>query len=110
MALPLLQSEIVVALFPFASRSFLANNLCFKVKVSRYVCNYTVSYGWTRLEIEPMIYRNRGKQADHYTTDVVYIEKLKRDNSLDTKRKLKLAAKSHFFRFSETFKAFHTRI
>ena len=32
-ALPLLQSEIVVALFPFASRSFLANNLRFKVKV-----------------------------------------------------------------------------
>jgi hypothetical protein len=32
-ALPRLQSEIVVALFPFASRSFLANNLRFKVKV-----------------------------------------------------------------------------
>jgi len=32
-ALPLLQSEIVVALFPFASHSFLANNLHFKVKV-----------------------------------------------------------------------------
>ena len=32
-ALPLLQSEIVVTLFPFASRSFLANNLRFMVKV-----------------------------------------------------------------------------
>ena len=32
-ALPLLQSEIVVALFLFASSSFLANNLHFKIKV-----------------------------------------------------------------------------
>ena len=32
-ALPDSQSEIIVALFPFASRSSLANNLHFKVKV-----------------------------------------------------------------------------
>jgi hypothetical protein len=31
-AIPRLQSEIIVALFLFASRSFLANNLRFKVK------------------------------------------------------------------------------
>jgi hypothetical protein len=31
--LPGLQSEIKVALFLFASRSFLANNLCFMVKL-----------------------------------------------------------------------------